>query len=46
LAAAAGGSLSAEHPGDGGTTFVLSLPFVPDAPTDNRPSGPGPGGLT
>ncbi|WP_122393011.1 sensor histidine kinase [Pseudomonas amygdali] len=40
LAAAAGGSLSAEHPGDGGTTFVLSLPFVPDAPTDNRPSGP------
>ncbi|WP_116831397.1 sensor histidine kinase [Pseudomonas savastanoi] len=45
-AAAAGGSLSAEHPGDGGTTFVLSLPFVPDAPTDNRPSGPGPGGLT
>ncbi|RML76216.1 Sensor histidine kinase [Pseudomonas savastanoi pv. savastanoi] len=46
LAAAAGGSLSAEHPGDGGTTFFLSLPFVPDAPTDNRPSGPGPGGLT
>ncbi|WP_122385709.1 sensor histidine kinase [Pseudomonas savastanoi] len=46
LATAAGGSLSAEHPGDGGTTFVLSLPFVPDAPTDNRPSGPGPGGLT
>ncbi|MCJ2372993.1 sensor histidine kinase [Pseudomonas sp. RGM 3321] len=46
LAAAAGGSLSAEHPGDGGTTFVLSLPFVPDAPTDNRPTGPGPGGLT
>ncbi|WP_044344447.1 sensor histidine kinase [Pseudomonas meliae] len=46
LAAAAGGSLSAEHPGDGGTTFVLSLPFVPDAPTDNRPSGPGPSGLT
>ncbi|RMR18134.1 Sensor histidine kinase [Pseudomonas amygdali pv. ulmi] len=46
LAAAAGGNLSAEHPGDGGTTFVLSLPFVPDAPTDNRPSGPGPGGLT
>ncbi|RMR68257.1 Sensor histidine kinase [Pseudomonas savastanoi pv. fraxini] len=44
--AAAGGSLSAEHPGDGGTTFFLSLPFVPDAPTDNRPSGPGPGGLT
>ncbi|KTC59271.1 MULTISPECIES: ATP-binding protein [Pseudomonas syringae group] len=46
LAAAAGGSLSAEHPGDGGTTFVLSLPFVTDAPTDNRPTGPGPGGLT
>ncbi|MDU8501911.1 ATP-binding protein [Pseudomonas syringae] len=46
LAAAAGGSLSAEHPGDGGTTFVLSLPFVPDAPTDNRPSGPGPDGTT
>ncbi|KPB59335.1 Sensor histidine kinase [Pseudomonas amygdali pv. myricae] len=46
LAAAAGGSLSAEHPGDGGTTFFLSLPFVPDAPTDNRPSGPGQGGLT
>ncbi|KTB73322.1 MULTISPECIES: ATP-binding protein [Pseudomonas] len=46
LAAAAGGSLSAEHPGDGGTTFVLSLPFVPDAPTDNRPTGPGLGGLT
>ncbi|RMR60666.1 MULTISPECIES: two-component sensor histidine kinase AauS [Pseudomonas syringae group] len=46
LAAAAGGSLSAEHPGDGGTTFVLSLPFVPDATTDNRPTGPGPGGLT
>ncbi|KPX84739.1 two-component sensor histidine kinase AauS [Pseudomonas meliae] len=46
LAAAIGGSLSAEHPGDGGTTFVLSLPFVPDAPTDNRPSGPGPSGLT
>ncbi|WP_057407821.1 sensor histidine kinase [Pseudomonas amygdali] len=44
--AASGGSLSAEHPGDGGTTFVLSLPFVPDAPTDNRPTGPGPGGLT
>ncbi|WP_122233274.1 two-component sensor histidine kinase AauS [Pseudomonas syringae] len=31
LAAAAGGSLSAEHPQDGGTTFVLSLPFIPDA---------------
>ncbi|KPY49503.1 sensor histidine kinase [Pseudomonas syringae] len=46
LAAAAGGSLSAEHLGDGGTTFFLSLPFVPDAPTDNRPSGPGQGGLT
>ncbi|RMV67902.1 Sensor histidine kinase [Pseudomonas caricapapayae] len=41
LAAAAGGNLSAEHPSDGGTVFVLSLPFVPYSPT-----APGPGGLT
>jgi len=34
LAAAAGGSLSAEHPGDGGTSFVLYLPFVDGAPTE------------
>jgi two-component system sensor histidine kinase AauS len=28
LAAAAGGSLNAEHPSDGGTVFVLSVPLV------------------
>ncbi|EGH41519.1 sensor histidine kinase [Pseudomonas syringae pv. pisi str. 1704B] len=38
LAAAAGGSLSAEHPQDGGTTFVLSLPFIPDAPHPDSPT--------
>ncbi len=37
LAAAAGGSLSAEHPEDGGTTFVLSLPFIPDARHPDSP---------
>jgi two-component system sensor histidine kinase AauS len=31
LAAAAGGSLSAEHPSSGGTAFILSLPLL-DAP--------------
>ncbi|KOG04579.1 ATP-binding region, ATPase-like:Histidine kinase A, N-terminal [Pseudomonas syringae pv. aceris] len=38
LAAAAGGSLSAEHPQDGGTTFVLSLPFIPDARHPDSPT--------
>ncbi|MFW3166484.1 ATP-binding protein [Pseudomonas syringae pv. syringae] len=38
LAAAAGGSLSAEHPQDGGTTFVLSLPFTPDARHPDSPT--------
>lgn len=38
LAAAAGGSLSAEHPEDGGTTFVLSLPFIPDARHPDSPT--------
>ncbi|EGH95704.1 MULTISPECIES: sensor histidine kinase [Pseudomonas syringae group] len=46
LAAAAGGNLSAEHPGDGGTTFVLSLPFIAHAPTDPRSGAPRPGGPT
>ncbi|MBC3954996.1 MULTISPECIES: ATP-binding protein [Pseudomonas] len=40
LAAAAGGSLSAEHPADGGTTFVLCLPFIEGAPTEPRPGEP------
>lgn len=35
LAAAAGGSLSAEHPPSGGTAFVLCLPLV-DAANDPR----------
>lgn len=38
LAAAAGGSLSAEHPEDGGTTFVLSLPFIADARHPDSPT--------
>lgn len=38
LAAAAGGSLSAEHPQDGGTTFVLSLPFIPNARHPDSPT--------
>ncbi|MBI6817105.1 sensor histidine kinase [Pseudomonas syringae] len=38
LAAAAGGSLGAEHPQDGGTTFVLSLPFIPDARHPDSPT--------
>lgn len=38
LAAAAGGSLSAEHPQNGGTTFVLSLPFIPDARHPDSPT--------
>ncbi|QQQ49459.1 sensor histidine kinase [Pseudomonas syringae] len=38
LAAAAGGSLSAEHPQDGGTTFILSLPFIPDARHPDSPT--------
>ncbi|WP_440778569.1 sensor histidine kinase [Pseudomonas syringae] len=46
LAAAAGGNLNAEHPGDGGTTFVLSLPFIAHAPTDPRSGTPRPGGPT
>ena len=36
LAAAAGGSLNAEHPDQGGCVFVLTLPFV-----DPSPSRPG-----
>ncbi|KPW64978.1 Sensor histidine kinase [Pseudomonas cannabina] len=36
LAAAAGGSLGAEPVGDAGSTFVLCLPFITDAPTDSR----------
>ncbi|CAM3318615.1 two-component sensor histidine kinase [Pseudomonas floridensis] len=41
LAAAAGGSLSAEDTDDGGSTFVLCLPFIEDsAPTEPRPSEP------
>ncbi|AHG39810.1 sensor histidine kinase [Pseudomonas syringae CC1557] len=40
LAAAAGGSLGAEPVGDTGTTFVLCLPFIPDAPTDSRQGEP------
>ncbi|MBD8184646.1 sensor histidine kinase [Pseudomonas viridiflava] len=40
LAAAAGGSLSAEHPGDGGTCFVLCLPFIESAPTEPRQGEP------
>ncbi|SMS08968.1 sensor histidine kinase [Pseudomonas viridiflava] len=40
LAAAAGGSLSAEHPDDGGTCFVLCLPFIESAPTEPRQGEP------
>ncbi|MCF9021609.1 sensor histidine kinase [Pseudomonas syringae] len=40
LAAAAGGSLSAEHPGDGGTCFALCLPFIESAPTEPRQGEP------
>ncbi len=40
LAAAAGGSLSAEHPGDGGACFVLCLPFIESAPTEPRQGEP------
>ena len=41
LAAAAGGSLNAEHPDQGGCVFVLTLPFV-----DPSPSRPGLAELT
>ena len=37
LAAAAGGSLSVEHPASGGTAFVLGLPLV-KAPTESAES--------
>ena len=38
LAAAAGGSLSAEHPSSGGTAFILSLPLLDTpAPPEAEP---------
>ncbi|RMT81906.1 ATP-binding protein [Pseudomonas viridiflava] len=40
LAAAAGGSLSAEQPADNGTTFALCLPFIDNAPTEPRQGEP------
>ncbi|MCF5709349.1 sensor histidine kinase [Pseudomonas syringae] len=40
LAAAAGGSLSAEQPADNGTTFALCLPFINNAPTEPRQGEP------
>ena len=35
LAAAAGGSLSASHPSDGGTLFELKLPLLPPSPAES-----------
>ncbi|SEI57920.1 two-component system, sensor histidine kinase AauS [Pseudomonas linyingensis] len=36
LAAAAGGSLTAQHPDDGGTLFELKLPLLPPSPAESR----------
>lgn len=36
LAAAAGGSLCAQHPDDGGTLFELCLPLLPPTPAESR----------
>ena len=35
LAAAAGGNLGVEHPADGGTTFILSLPLAAASPSES-----------
>lgn len=35
LAAAAGGNLAVEHPVDGGTTFILSLPLAAASPSES-----------
>lgn len=35
LAAAAGGNLAVEHPADGGTTFILSLPLAAASPSES-----------
>lgn len=46
LAAAAGGSLAAQHPAEGGTAFVLSLPLVhPPAPAALSPEPASPTGV-